>query len=410
VSSSGLAGSLRQFDSVVVGTGIAAVSAVDAMRTAGHHGSVLMVGDEPELPYRRPTVSKELVRGAKRPDQVRIKPEAWYVENDVTLRTGVRVTSVDLDGRRVLLADGSSVNYGQLLLATGGRARSPWSGPRVVTLRGVADAARLTTALSGVTQVVVVGAGLVGSEIAASLRALDREVTLLETAPLPLPRLLPPDLAHRYVALHSDRGTKLETDVEVTDVSENPDGVVVSAADGRRWEAGLVVVAIGMEPHLELAPGLEVDGGIVVDWRGETSVRGVFAAGDVAVRPSSYVDGRLRAEHWQSAQNHGAAVGRAMAGEEVRFDEVPWSWSEQYGVNLQVTGWPDPTDHLVVRGDLDGDSFTAFYLREGVLRGAVTIGRPADVRAARALIAARARVSAARLSDLSVGVDETVEG
>jgi NADPH-dependent 2,4-dienoyl-CoA reductase/sulfur reductase-like enzyme len=165
-----------------------------------------------------------------------------------------------------------------------------------------------------------------------------------------------------------------------------------------------------MEPDLTLATGLEVDGGIVVDWRGETSVPGVFAAGDVAVRPSSYVDGRLRAEHWQSAQNHGTAVGRAMAGQDVRFDEVPWSWSDQYGVTLQVTGWPDAADHLVVRGDLDGEAFTAFYLRDSVLRGAVTIGRPADVRAARGLVAARTRVSASRLSDPSGEVDETVEG
>jgi 3-phenylpropionate/trans-cinnamate dioxygenase ferredoxin reductase component len=237
-------------------------------------------------------------------------------------------------------------------------------------------------------------------------------VTLLESAPLPLPRLLPPGLAHRYVDLHGSHGTKLETGVEVTDVTEHGDEVVVSAADGRRWTAGLVVVSVGMEPDVRLADGLTLGptGGIAVDWRGETSTEGVFAAGDVASRPSSYVDEPMRAEHWQSAQNHGTAVGRAMAGQDVRFDEVPWSWSDQYGVNLQVTGWPDATDQLVVRGDLDAEAFTAFYLRDSVLRGAVTIGRPADVRAARKLIAARARVSAARLSDPGVGVDETVEG
>jgi NADPH-dependent 2,4-dienoyl-CoA reductase/sulfur reductase-like enzyme len=130
----------------------------------------------------------------------------------------------------------------------------------------------------------------------------------------------------------------------------------------------------------------------------------------VASRPSSYVDAPFRAEHWQSAQNHGTAVGRAMAGEDVRFDEVPWSWSDQYGINLQVTGWPLGADQLVVRGELDGEAFTAFYLRDGVLRGAVTIGRPADVRAARLLVARRARVSASLLADPSVGVSETVEG
>ena len=399
----------QEYAIVVVGTGVAGVSAVAAMRTAGLEGSVLMVGDEPQPPYRRPTVSKELIRGAKTPDQVRIKQASWYEQQAVELRTGTRVVSVDLDRRRVGLDDGSTVGYGRLLIATGGRARNPWPGAKVRTLRGIADAEALVGSLDGVDHVVVVGAGLVGSEIAASLRELDRDVTLLESAALPLPRLLPPELAHRYVALHAARGTKLETSVDVTAVREDMDEVVVSAADGRQWRAGLAVVAIGMEPDLSLAGQLEVDGGIVVDWRGQTSAEGVFAAGDVAVRPSSFVDDPFRAEHWQSAQNHGTAVGRAMAGEDVRFDEVPWSWSDQYGVNLQVTGWPDATDDLVVRGDAEGESFSAFYLRDHVLRGAVTIGRPADVRAARTLIAGRARVSATLLADPSVGVSETVE-
>ena len=400
-------------DVVVIGTGLAGVSAVAGMRAAGFEGTVLMVGEEAQLPYRRPTVSKELFRGAKSPDQVRIKQEGWYAEHGVELRTGTRVTRLDLDDRRVALDDGSSVLFGRLLLATGGRARNPWPGRgRVRTLRDIADAEALRSGIDDVDHVLVVGAGLVGSEIAAGLRALDKEVTLLESAELPLPRLLPPDLAHRYVDLHGSRGTKLETGVEVTDVTEGPDGVVVTAADGRRWSAGLVVVAVGMAPDVALADGLSLapGGGVLVDWRGETSVPGVFAAGDVAARPSSFVDEPFRAEHWQSAQNHGTAVGRAMAGEDVRFDEVPWSWSDQYGVNLQVTGWPSAADHLVVRGDLDAESFTAFTLRDGVLRGAVTVGRPADVRAARSLIAARATVSASRLADPSVGVGETVVG
>lgn len=404
--------SVRESDVLVVGTGIAGVSAVAGMRGAGFEGSILMVGDEPQLPYRRPTVSKELFRGAKAPDQVRIKPESWYAQNGVALRTGARVTALDLDRRLAALDDDTTVGFDRLLIATGGRARNPWPGHRVRTLRDIADAESLTAGLEGVEQVLVVGAGLVGSEIAASLRSLDREVTLLESADLPLPRLLPPDLGRRYVALHAMHGTKLETGVEVTDVAARDDGVVVSAADGRSWTAGLVVVAVGMEPEVALAGGLSLDpsGGIAVDWRGETSVAGVFAAGDVASRPSSYTDAPFRAEHWQSAQNHGTAVGRAMAGEDNRFDEVPWSWSDQYGVNLQVTGWPSVDDELVVRGDLDAASFTAFHLRDGILRGAVTIGRPADVRAARVLVAERANVSAERLADPSIGVSETVEG
>lgn len=400
---------------VIVGTGIAGVSAAAALRTAGYHGPLCMVGEETHLPYRRPTVSKDLVRGDKSIDQVLIKPERWYIENDIELLLGRRAVALDPVTHRLTLEGGDVLPYDRLLLATGGRARAPWEGDRIRTLRTASDAACLGAALEGVSSVVVVGAGLVGSEVAASLRALGREVTLLESAPDPLPRLLPADLAQRYVALHKEHGTSLETDVSVASVEVSGDEVVVSAADGRSWRAGLAVVAVGMQPDTGLAEsaGLTVDGGVVVDVAGRTSAPDVFAAGDLAVRPSTLADPDgatvlVRSEHWQAAQNHGTAVGRAMAGEEVVFDEVPWAWSDQYSVTLQVTGWPDVVDDLVLRLAPDGPGFTAFSVRSGILRGAVTVGRPADVRAARSLVGRRARVSPERLRDPGVPVDETV--
>ena len=183
------------------------------------------------------------------------------------------------------------------------------------------------------------------------------------------------------------------------------------AADGRSWTAGLVLVAVGMEPNTELASsaGARLEaGGIAVDWSGATSLPGVYAAGDVAARPSSHLDGPFRLEHWQGAQNHGTAVGKAVSGEDVHFDEVPWCWSDQYGQTLQVTGWSD--GDLVVRGEVEGTSFTAFFVRDGILRGAVTMGRPSDVRAARVLVADRRPVDAARLADPGVPVAEAVLG
>lgn len=399
---------------VVVGAGIAALSAVTAFRRAGSTDPVTVIGAEPLPAYHRPAVSKDLVRGTKTADASLVRPAQWYADHDVTLLTGVEVTALDVAARTVSLEDGRTLPYDRVLIATGGRARTLGgvTGPRIRTLRTAQDAADLVVALAGVQEVLVIGAGLVGSEIAASLRALDREVTLLETAALPLARLLPPELGQRYVHLHKDRGTSLETSVEVVEVREDADGVTVVAADGRTWSAGLAVVAIGTEPDTALAraAGLEIadDGGIAVDWLGRTSAPGVYAAGDVASRPCGHVTGRVRGEHWQAAQNHGAAVGAVLAGEETPFDEVPWSWSEQYGVNLQVTGWPEPDGELIVRGSLEDERFTAFSLRGDVLRGAVTVGRPADVRAARGLVAQRARVDRARLADPDVPVGETV--
>ena len=386
---------------VIVGAGIAGVSAAAAMRRSGYEGDIDLLGEEPELPYRRPPVSKEIVRGEKTPDEIRIKKPEWYEQQSVNLRTGVTVASVDTDAHVVHLADGEEVPYDQLLLATGGRARSPWSASGTRTLRSLADAPRLQSELTPGSHLIVVGAGLIGSEIAASARTLGCEVTLLETAALPLPRLLPPELGELYVDLHKSEGTVLHTGVQVSSIDDEGGETVVRASDGRTWSAPVVVVAVGMVPNVELAEaaGIEVANGIVVDEFGRTSAPDVFAAGDVANQPNGVLGGRHRVEHWQGAQNHGTAVGKVMAGGDDPFVEVPWCWSDQYGHNLQVTGWPETSHELVVHGSLDDRDFIAYLLDDGVVRGAVGIGRPRDIRAAEKWIAAGQRLSDALEGD-----------
>ncbi|WP_332665724.1 NAD(P)/FAD-dependent oxidoreductase [Aeromicrobium sp.] len=386
---------------VIVGAGIAGVSAAAAMRRSGYEGDIVLLGEEPELPYRRPPVSKEIVRGEKTPDEIRIKKPEWYDQQSVTLRTGVTVASIDTEAHVVHLADGEEVGYDQLLLATGGRARNPWSASGIRTLRSLADVPRLQSELTPGSHLIVVGAGLIGSEIAASARTMGCEVTLLETAALPLPRLLPPELGELYVDLHKSEGTDLHTGVQVTSIEDEGDQTTVRASDGRSWSAPVVVVAVGMEPNVELAEaaGIEVANGIVVDAFGRTSAPDVFAAGDVANQPNGVLGGRHRVEHWQGAQNHGTAIGKVMAGGDVPFVEVPWCWSDQYGHNLQVTGWPETTHELVVHGSLHDRDFIAYLLDDGVVRGAVGIGRPRDIRAAEKWIAAGQRLEDALEGD-----------
>ncbi|MRK00784.1 FAD-dependent oxidoreductase [Aeromicrobium sp. S22] len=384
---------------VIVGAGIAGVSAAAALRSAGYDGTIDLLGDEPGLPYRRPPVSKEIIRGDKTADEVRIKKAEWYEQQGIALRTGVSVTSIDTEARAVRLSEGEPLLYDQLLLATGGRARSPWDADGVRTLRGLADVPRLKDELSARGPVVVVGAGLIGSEIAASARELGCDVTLLETASLPLPRLLPTALGEMYRDLHKAEGTDLHTGVMVSSIQDEAGTTVVRSVDGRTWSAPVVVVAVGMEPHVELADAAGIGiapesegGGILVDDRGRTSAPGVFAAGDVANQPNGVLGGRHRVEHWQGAQNHGTAVGKVMAGGDGAFVEVPWCWSDQYGVNLQVAGWPQGSHDMVVRGSIGDRDFIAYLLDDGVVRGAVSIGRPRDVRTARAWIADHARL------------------
>jgi len=395
---------------IIVGAGIAGVSAAGALRAAGFDGEVFLLGDEPELPYRRPPVSKEIIRGEKTADGIRIKKEEWYRDNDIELLTGIRVASVDTRGRLLEIDGDTPIAFGTLLLATGGRARTMGEAQGIRTLRTLADVPRLRAQLMPGQHVIVVGAGLIGSEIAASARGLGCEVTLLEAAGLPLPRLLPPSIGQMYVDLHKGQGTDLHTDVTVADIVDQGGESVVTATDGRSWAAPIVVLAIGMVPATDLAEaaGIAVDNGIVVDAAGRTSMPGIFAAGDVANQPNTILGGHHRVEHWQGAQNHGTSVGHAMAGEDVTFGEVPWCWSDQYGQTLQVTGWPEATDDLVVRGVIDELDFSAFFLRDGRLVGAVTIGRPGDVRAARKLIGARAMIGMDALADESTAVAECV--
>jgi 3-phenylpropionate/trans-cinnamate dioxygenase ferredoxin reductase subunit len=388
---------------VILGAGIAGVSAAAALRASGHAGSIHLVGAEAERPYRRPPVSKEILRGDKTADEIRIKKAEWFAAKDITLRTGTAAVEIDVDRRVVTLDDGDVLAFDDLLIATGGRARSPWTASAVRTLRDLADVPRLRDELSHGSPVVIVGAGLIGSEIAASARQIGCDVTLLEAAALPLPRLLPPELARMYVDLHTSEGTDLQTGVEIDAVRDDETGTtVVHAVDGRTWSAPVVVVAVGMQPNVEVAASAGIalarpqdGGGILVDARGRTSVEGIYAAGDVANQPHPLSpDARHRVEHWQGAQNHGTAVGKVIAGGTDEFAEVPWCWSDQYDVNLQVVGWPQGAHEVVVDGSLTDRDFIAYLLDDGVVHGAVSIGRPRAIRTARAWIGAGERLDA----------------
>ena len=383
---------------VIVGAGVAGVSAAGAARASGLTGEIVLIGDEPDLPYRRPPVSKEIIRGEKSADEIRIKKAEWYDEQQITLRTDTEVASIDVDDDVIHLADGEELAYDRLLLATGGRARNPWDATGIRTLRTTSDVPRLQSQIADGQHLIVVGAGLIGSEIAASARTLGCEVTLLETAPVPLPRLLPPELAQMYVELHKSEGTDLHTGVTVASISDEGE-TVVRADDGRSWSGPVVVVAVGMLPNTSLAEqaGLAIasredGGGILVDAHGQTSAPRVFAAGDVANQPNGVLGGRHRVEHWQGAQNHGTAVGRNLAGAGTPFVEVPWCWSDQYGHTLQVVGWPLASHELVVHGALEDHDFTAYLLEDGIVRGAVGMGRPKEIRTARTWIADGARL------------------
>lgn len=374
---------------VIVGAGVAGATAALTLRDEGFGGRIVLVGDEPDEPYRSPPLSKDVLRATMPEEKLFLRPSQTWQQKNIELLTATSATDLDVVDSVVSLGDGTRIGYDRLLMATGGEARNlPMSSSGAHTLRTLGDARKLRAALRPDRHVLVVGAGLIGSEVAASARALGCSVTMLEEAPAPMARVLPTRIGHVFAELHRAQGVGLHTRIDLERLEHDGNGYAATSADGRRWHADVVVVATGLRPRTELAvkAGIAVEDGILTDEYLSASVPNVFAAGDVARRPNLTLGGCERVEHWQNAQEQGAAAARNMLGRRTPFVRVPWSWSDQYGVNLQMCGWPSNTDDMTVRGDPDGLDFTALFHREGRLVGAIGAGRPAEIRALRQLI------------------------
>ncbi|NUR24919.1 MAG: FAD-dependent oxidoreductase [Catenulispora sp.] len=375
---------------VIVGTGVAGATAALTLRNEGYQGRITLVGSDPEAPYRRPPLSKEVLRGTVKSERVRLKPDAYWGEHAIELRTGASVVGIDTDAATVALADTTSFGYRNLVLATGGNPRELREAvgvPGVHYLRSLRSATALAAVLADRGRVTVIGGGLVGLEIAASARALGCEVSVLEAADRPMSRVLPAWLAEPLSALHWDRGVEIHTGVTVTRVERHPrrGDYTISASDGRSWAAGVVVAAVGTVPETSLAEaaGLLVSDGIVVDEYGRTSASGVFAAGDAANLPDTLHGGRHRGEHWNEAMEQGAAVAKTIAGTLTPYPRLPWSWSDQHGVTIQVCGRPDLGTEHEVHGDPEARDASVVFRRLGRVVGVVAMNRPAEFRALR---------------------------
>ncbi len=395
---------------VMIGASAAGVSAAMASRRAGFTGQIVVVGAEPHPPYERPPLSKRLVdvddvESVLRP----IVPADQLRSNQVELRLGRRAQAIDPSAGTVLLDDDEILPADGVLLATGASPRRleiPGSDLEgICYLRTADDARRLGRRLRRQAPVVVIGAGFIGLEVAAVARDLGRDVTVVEALRQPLLRAVGPLLGSVFAAVHREQGVRLLLNTGVT-AFHGAAGVVeaVELADGQTIPAATVVVGIGVRPEADLgqAAGVVVDDGVVVDRHGRTSRPWLFAAGDVASRPHVHCPGRVRIEHWNNALYQGAAVGKTIAGRPSTDDSVPYFWSDQYDVKLQLFGRPEPTDEVVTRGDPTGRSATFLWLRDGRLVAAASMNRPREVRAARGLIERHATVEPKLLADESV--------
>ena len=363
---------------VIVGAGLAGAKAAETLREGGA-GRIVLSGDERERPYDRPPLSTESLPGNAGLDGVYLHPEDWYAEHGVELRRGTPVTALDRDAHEVVLAAGERVGYAKLLLATGSSPRRlPVAGADldgVHHLRTLGDSDAIAAAVRSSSRIVVVGGGWIGLEVTAAARIADVAVTVIESASLPLLRVLGPEIADVFATLHREHGVDLRVDTEVAEILGRDGRVAgVRLADGTEIDADAVVVGIGITPNTGLAEaaGLEVADGVVVDAHHRTSDPDIHAAGDVADLWYPVLGRRLRVEHWDNALNGGPAAARAMLGDDTEYDHLPYFFTDQYDLGMEYTGYvaSGEYDEVVVRGDLAGREFVAFWLAGGqVLAG-----------------------------------------
>ncbi|MCX2727855.1 FAD-dependent oxidoreductase [Thermomicrobium sp. 4228-Ro] len=392
---------------IVVGAGVAAYGFANAIREAGYQGRVVLFGAESVAPYERPPLSKQFLTGKKDEDALLFQPVSFYEERSIELCLGTPVEEIDLQRRVVRTGDGSEHGFDQLVLATGARPnRLPVPGAElagIFTLRSLADARALRAALAAAERVFVVGGGFIGCEVAASARLLGKQVALVETLPVLLGRVLGPEIGAAITRVHERQGVALYLGRRVVGIEgqERVERVVLD--DGTALPCDLVVVGIGVQPALPAIVGeLRIDDGVVVDATCAASVPGVWAAGDVARWWHPRVERFIRVEHYDNALEQGAAVAKAVAGQPEPYVPVPSFWSDQYDLTIQQYGYPVEWDEVVVRGDLDQPAFTAFYLKEGRIYGAVIVRRPREMRPARRLVEALAQVDRSLLADPNV--------
>jgi 3-phenylpropionate/trans-cinnamate dioxygenase ferredoxin reductase component len=397
---------------VMIGAGQAAAVAARTLRRRRHDGPIILIGEEKHAPYQRPPLSKEYLAGTQEQADTAILDEQWCTDNGVELRLGTRVDRIDAAGRCVELEGGGRVPADAVLLATGCRARRipGVEGDRVVYLRTLDDAVRLRGYLRPGARVITVGAGFIGSEVAAVARGAGADVTVLEMLDVPLERVLGRRLGAVCARIHRDNGVDLRTGEVVESVTETGAGVVVRTRCGTVVEGDVVVVGIGTVPNTDVAQrsGIEVDGGVLVDEYCRTNVKNVLAAGDVTNHWHPLFGRRLRVEHFDNASRQAMAAAKNLLGRPTVYDDPHWFWSDQYAHNLQHTGHAERWDEVVVRGSVDDLDFIAFHLTDGVIRAAFAVDRGGEMFMAKEMIAARARPDTARLRDEDLDLAELI--
>jgi 3-phenylpropionate/trans-cinnamate dioxygenase ferredoxin reductase component len=402
---------------VIVGASLAGAKAAETLRAEGFDGPVVLIGEETERPYERPSLSKDYLLGKAERETIYVHPPAWYAEHDVDLRLGVPATGIDPAAHQVRLEDGSRVGYAKLLLTTGSTPRRlPVTGAGagaggVLYLRRVGDSDQIKETFAAASRVAVIGAGWIGLETAAAARTAGVEVTILETAELPLLRVLGREAAQVFAGLHRDHGVDLRFGVQVAQITALGSRVGgVRLADGTFISADAVIAGIGITPNVRLAAeaGLQVGDGITTDARLRTSDPDIYAAGDVANAYHPLLGKHIRVEHWYNALHQPQTAARAMLGQDAANDRVPYFYTDQYDLSMEYAGYVEPGgyDQVVFRGDVQRREFIAFWLTRGRVLAGMNVNLFGVNDTIQAIVRGGRAVDPGRLADPDIPLEE----
>ena len=408
---------------VVIGAGQAGLQTIMSLRQGfgdgGYEGDITLIGDESFLPYQRPPLSKAYLSGKMERERLFLKPDDFYADNNVSVRLQTSAQSIDAAAKTVTLADGEALDYEHLVIATGSRPRLLDLPGRdlgnIFDLRGMDDIDAMQPHFVEGRKLVVIGGGYIGLEAAAVAADMGLTVTVLEAAPRLLARVAEPEISAFYDRIHKDHNVTIITESRIEGFAGDTDVSGVQMADGSVVEADLVITGIGIVPNIEIAEaaGLDINNGIVVNDLGQTSDPHIFAAGDCTFHPNNVLGRTLRLESVPNAIEQGKAVASAICGTPKPYHQVPWFWSDQYDVKLQIAGVPLEVDKKVLRGDDATNSFAWFYFSDDKLTGVTAVNRPAEFMAGRMLIEKAATgeitIDPARLADESIKPKEWMQ-
>jgi 3-phenylpropionate/trans-cinnamate dioxygenase ferredoxin reductase component len=397
---------------VIAGASLAGAKAAETLRAEGFEGQIVLVGQEPVRPYERPPLSKGYLRGEVGFDAAAVHEERFYSDQSIELRTSTTIASIDPTSKVVIFQNDEKLLYDQLLLTTGAVPRVlsiPGSElPGINYLRSIASCDALKLALGQADRVVVVGAGWIGCEVAASARQLGKDVAMIDAARVPLERVLGSDVGEIFKELHEDHGVTLHLGVGVEGFRGTDSVEEVVLSDGTAVPGDLFVVGVGVTPRTELAEaaGLEIDNGVLVDEYLATSVPGIWAAGDIANAFYPAFGRRIRLEHWSAALNQGPAAARNMLGQNTPYTKTPYFFSDQYDLGMEYTGYATDWDALVIRGDRAKREFVAFWLAEGRVLAGMNVNTWGVTDQIASLVESKRVVDPGKLEDPAVEISE----